>query len=477
MSAGPRPATATLPRTDPSVPTGLPCTPVTVVDMDLALPYEFHRPGDRGPVHPEGSVLALVRLHGHPLGLVPATSGRAVRGAEGPGKLWQSVAGIACRRFATAIARHLAADGGPGRPATTQAGHHPATRSSAPPAPLPCQAARLRMLDTAPLISVVVATHNRPELLRPCLSSLLRMQYPRFEVIVVDNAPADDTTERLVREEFGPAVRYVREPTAGLARAHNRGLAAAQGRIAAFTDDDTLVDPSWLSALAETFAQDREIACVTGLIVPAELRTAAQLALEHHGGYAKGYTLRAWSLRAGSDDPLFPFTAGRFGSGTNMAFRVDRLRALGGFDPATGTGTPAHGGDDLLAFFRILATGRTLAYQPDAIVWHHHHRSTEALDRQAFGYGAGLGAYLTGALFHEPRMLPALLRKLPRGIAHAVSHARGRIGADIGADETGWSRNLTLLELRGLLYGPVGYLRARRLDRRTDGRPTQGTEG
>lgn len=401
--------------------------PVGVVDIDLAEPGEFHPPGSRELIRPEGSVLALVRLHGHPLGMVSATGS-----ATGGGTLWEALAAAAHWEFASLIDRHTA--GAAGRPST----------------PSPDEAI------TVTYISVIVATHNRPELLRQCLDSLLLMDYPWFEVIVVDNAPADGSTEQLVHEVYGRRVRYVREPVAGLARAHNRGLAAARGGIVAFTDDDTLVDTRWLTELAAPFAADRRIDCVTGLIVPAELRTGAQAALERHGGFAKGYSPRTWSLHDPPDDPLFPFTAGRFGSGTNMAFRTELLRTLGGFDPATGTGTPAHGGDDLLAFFRVVAGGRTLAYEPGAIVWHRHRRTADALKAQAFGYGAGLGAYLTGALIHEPRMRTALLRRLPGGIRYAATRARGR--AQPG---TGWSRKLALLEIGGLLYGPLGYLRSR----------------
>ncbi|WP_405804676.1 glycosyltransferase [Streptomyces sp. NBC_00210] len=434
------------PRATVPVPVAPSYSPVRVVDIDLAEPGEFHPPGSREQIRPEGRVLALVRLHGHPLGMVSATG-------TSPAELWRSLANAAHRELTTAVAGHLAAD----RPTA------PSGVSSQPwrePAVLPCQAAGLRVLDEAPFISVIVATHDRPQLLRQCLDSLLLMEYPRFEVIVVDNAPTDASAEHLVKEAYGRRVRYFREPVAGLARAHNRGLALAHGRIAAFTDDDTLVDARWLTELATAFSRDRRIGCVTGLIVPAELRTGAQAALERHGGFAKGYTPRTWSLQEPPGDPLFPFTAGRFGSGTNMAFRTDMLRALGGFDPATGTGTPAHGGDDLLAFFRVLVGGRTLAYQPGAIVWHRHRRTENALKAQAFGYGAGLGAYLTGALAHEPRMVPALLRRLPGGIRYATTKARGRTEPG-----DGWSRQLALLEMRGLLYGPLGYLRSRWLNR------------
>ncbi|MEU3746787.1 MULTISPECIES: glycosyltransferase [Streptomyces] len=416
--------------------------PLPVVDIDLAEPGAFRRPGGGAWTRPSGRALGLVRLHGRPLGMAEAS-------CDGPEELWEALAASARREFPI----------GEGTP----------TR-----APEPVE---------APAISVIVATRNRARMLRDCLDSLLAVEYPRFEVIVVDNAPADTSTEELVRREYGgslrghgPAVRYLCEPVPGLARAHNRGLTAARGAISAFTDDDTLVDPRWLTALAAPFLADPGTGCVTGLIVPAELDTEAQVALERHGAFGKGYAPRTWSLRAPPADPLFPFTAGRFGSGANMAFRTDLLHELGGFDPATGVGTPAHGGDDLLSFFRVLAHGRALAYEPAAIVWHRHRRTPEALAAQAFGYGAGFGAYLAGALAHEPRMLPALLRRLPGGVRYVIARNRERAGQSAGpgadptagpaARPTSGPSGLALLELRGLLYGPYGYLRSRLIERR-----------
>ncbi|GHJ92591.1 hypothetical protein SNE510_21100 [Streptomyces sp. NE5-10] len=441
------------------LPPAGPSAPLPVVDIDLAEPGAFRRPGGGTRARPSGRALGLVRFHGRPLGMAEAAGG-------GPEELWRALAAVALREF-------TAADGDPG----LDEPH--------------------RTFVEAPAISVIVATRNRTGMLRDCLDSLLALTYPRFEVVVVDNAPSDTSTEDLVRREYGgtrddggplgdhggprrpegtsgppprnlgPAVRYLREPVPGLARAHNRGLAVARGEIAAFTDDDTLVDPLWLTALAAPFQADPRTGCVTGLIVPAELDTEAQVALERHGAFAKGYVPRVWSLRSPSADPLFPFTAGRFGSGANMAFRTGLLRELGGFDPATGVGTPAHGGDDLLSFFRVLARGRSLAYEPAAIVWHRHRRTSEALEAQAFGYGAGFGAYLAGAIVHEPRMLPALLRRLPGGVRYALARNRARATpAPGGAAPT----RLARLELRGMLYGPYGYWRSRRIERRIERR-------
>jgi GT2 family glycosyltransferase len=444
-----------------------PWTAVRVLDLELDEPDGLRAPGGSGPVHPAGRVLVLARLHGHPLGVVTVTG--APGGSAGAR---QALVDAVRRELAAAVAEHLAADAR----ATALArdserdsdpdgdGGRDVGRDAAPGTP-PCRVGRARVLREPPSISVVVATHNRVRPLRQCLDSLLRTGYPRLDVMVVDNAPASDDAEAMVSARYRGRVRYLREPVAGLARAHNRALPEVTGEITAFTDDDTLVDPQWPAALAEAFASSDRIGCVTGLILPAELATRTQADLQRHGGYDKGFHARTWSLADPPGDSLFPFNAGRFGSGANMAFRTDLLRGLGGFDPATGTGTAARGGDDLLGFFRALVAGATLAYRPDAIVWHRPSQDLDALPAQAFGYGAGFGAFLAAAVANEPGMLPALARRLPRGVHYAATRRRGAAGAS-GSDSGGWSGRLTLLEVQGLLYGPLGYLRSLHQTRR-----------
>ena len=93
--------------------------------------------------------------------------------------------------------------------------------------------------------------------------------------------------------------------------------------------------------------------------------------------------------------------------------------AIGGFDPATGAGTPAKGGDDLIAFLRTIVDGGTLVYEPGAVVRHWHRRDYQGMRRQAFGYGMGLGAYLTAAVWRQPALLASMLRRAERGRAPA----------------------------------------------------------
>jgi GT2 family glycosyltransferase len=294
---------------------------------------------------------------------------------------------------------------------------------------------------------------------------LLIQTYDDMDIVVVDNAPTSSATANLISDVYAQTgrVRYIREDVPGLGRAHNRGVAAAVGDVVAFTDDDVIVDPSWVAAIAANFAHSRQIGCVTGLILPAELQTRAQYWTERHGGFGKGLSRRVFDPENGQqDDPLFPYTAGAFGSGANMAFRRETLEQMGGFDDALGAGTLARGGDDLAAFVASLQCGYKLVYEPGAIVWHHHRRSEDGMRRQAYSYGVGLGAYLTKQIVNDPRRLVFFARKFPAAVAHLFSGKSSKL-ARLPDD---YPRRLVWSERWGILMGVPAYLRSRIQSRR-----------
>lgn len=173
---------------------------------------------------------------------------------------------------------------------------------------------------STPLISVVVPTYKRPDLLERCLTSLLRQTLPRddWELLVCDDGPSPKI--KAVVHAIGekadgrPLVRYLPvENTQGPAGARNIGWRAAAAPIIAFTDDDTMPEPGWLQAGLDAMASGVEAA--VGRIVmplpekPSDLeRDAARLeqaefvtancfvrrdALEAVGGFDERFTL-AW---------------------------------------------------------------------------------------------------------------------------------------------------------------------------------------
>ncbi|HMA47775.1 MAG TPA: glycosyltransferase, partial [Frankiaceae bacterium] len=302
---------------------------------------------------------------------------------------------------------HLRADGLP----AAAAHPHGLPVTARPPCRLPSESAR----RCGPPVSVVVATCRRPRQLVACVRSVLASDYPRFEVVVVDNAPHEPATRAALTEAFGGESRlhYLTEPVPGTSRARNRGAVAATGELVAFTDDDVEVDPGWLTALVAAFQAEPNVGCVTGLTHPAEFETPAQLWFEQHSGFARGHQRRVFS--ADTTPPptrLYPYTCGVFGAGGNSAFRPEVLRGLGGFDVRLGPGTRTHGGEDLDLFLRVVLAGHRVVYEPRALARHHHRREQEQLYRQVGTYGAGATAMLTKWWLRSPELRRLLRRGL-----------------------------------------------------------------
>jgi GT2 family glycosyltransferase len=318
---------------------------------------------------------------------------------------------------------------------------------------------RRALLKESPRVTVVVATHNRLDGLKRCLDSLLNMEYPNFDIIVVDNAPSNSDTAAYIIENFPPdsKVSYVYEPNPGLAIAHNAGLREVTAPIVAFTDDDVIVNRDWLTHIVAAFVYNQHVGCVTGMIWPAEMETPAQELIEQYGGFSKGFSQKHYDLEENRpSDLLYPYTAGKFGSGANMAFNTAVLKELGGFDPALGAGSQGMGGDDLAAFYQIVAANYTLVYEPAAIIHHWHYREYGRLQKTAFGYGVGLTAYLTSTLIKKPTRLLQLLIKAPLGIAYALSPKSDKNKQK----KSSYPYELTQIERQGMLKGPLAYLQS-----------------
>ena len=335
-----------------------------------------------------------------------------------------------------------------------------------------------------PSISVVIpSTLERRDTLEKCLASLARLEYPDFEVIVVDNRPAGAPPVEL------EGARVVAEPRPGISAARNRGLAVARGEIIAFTDDDVVVDPKWLLAIALRFRDHPDEACVTGLVMAGEVETPAQRDLEeYYGGFGPRHyepvshrmcRPRGWRnlLRPATVDAVGAdgqvrrsfslYAAGSFGPGANMAFRGETLRRMGGFDRRLGAGTACRGGEDLVMFARLAWCGYAVGFEPAALVHHTHRREAAALERQIEGYGLGYGALLTALILEDPRHIGRMAGTASRAIREMILRYRrkldaGRTAGDAEPPADGRrTRELAKLELRGMAAGPLTYLRSR----------------
>jgi GT2 family glycosyltransferase len=408
-----------------------------IVDLELEKPIETVR-----NLENYAELWALVRLHGAPLGWVKLP---VQEGSCRASSLRQAIVS----QLHQAILRHLFEDGLAGEPEL-----HLGELAG-----LPHPAASGR----SPRVTVAVCTRDRTENLASCLEALDKLDYPNLEILVVDNAPNSDATERLVRTGY-PKMRYVREPRPGLDWARNRAILEAKGEVIAYTDDDVCVDPGWVRALVNIFEQDAQVMCVTGLVIPYELETEAQRLFEQYGGFDRGCQ-RRWFRACIYDGKEWNYRGtGQFGTGANMAYRKEVFEQIGPFDPALDVGTVTNGGGDLEMFYRILKEGWTLVYEPAAVVRHKHRPTYAQLRTQLANNGIGLYAYFVRSMLAYPEDRRPFLYLAVWWLY--FWYLRRFIFATIWP--TYFPKDLILVELFGLFRGLFRYGRARRKAREID---------
>jgi O-antigen biosynthesis protein len=215
-----------------------------------------------------------------------------------------------------------------------------------------------------PMVSVVICAYNAERTMEACLKSLRQLDYPNYEVVVVDDGSRDKTAEIAARF---PEFRLIRQPNKGLSVARNVGMAAALGEIIAYTDSDCVVDPHWLTFMVGAMVANGFDACGGPNYAPHE----------------EGRTEACVSASPGA--PCHVLTAedrAEHLAGCNMVFRKAVLQQIGGFDPQF---TAA--GDDVDICWRALDAGFVLGFCPAAFVWHFRRNTVKAYYNQQRGYG------------------------------------------------------------------------------------------
>lgn len=219
------------------------------------------------------------------------------------------------------------------------------------------------LLPEKPRVSVVVCSYNGGTTLEQCLNSLLALDYPDYEIIVVDDGSTDNTRSLLARF---PSVRAIHQTNQGLSVARNVGLKAATGAIIAYTDSDCFADPDWLTHLVCQLQRSGAAAVGGPNLTPEDGRRAACVAA------APGQPTHV--LESDQVAEHIP--------GCNMAFRREALLAANGFDPVY-----RKAGDDVDLCWRLQQAGHWITFAPGAFVWHHRRQTPRSYLRQQAGYG------------------------------------------------------------------------------------------
>lgn len=222
--------------------------------------------------------------------------------------------------------------------------------------------------SSLPKVSVIVCSYNGANTLEECLDSLARIDYPDYEVVLVDDGSTDNTREIAERcERRMPQLRYVHQENRGLSAARNVGAELAKGEIVAYTDSDCVADPHWLYRLVVGM-QDLKVEAIGGPNIPP--------AADNWVGKC---------VAASPGGPSHVMLDDRYSEhvpGCNMAFRRQTLLDLGGFDPQF-----RQAGDDVDVCWRFLDAGLKIGFAAGAFVWHHRRHSLRGFYTQQRGYG------------------------------------------------------------------------------------------
>jgi len=421
--------------------------PTSVAEWDVLEPVPALRRGDEQDGG-GGRAHLLVRLGAEPLGWTDFD-------IESADCFASQAASAAWRYFSSEINDRLA---GSGLPLVDEL---PVDGLKLDPNRLEFVGERRLLLENAPQISVVICTRDRPERLALCVRELARLEYPRYEIVVVDNAPADldAVPAALDALEVAVPVRYVLEARGGLSRARNTGWRTAGADIVAFIDDDEVPDKYWLAEIVRGFSATATVGCVTGVVLPAELRTEPQEWFEQFGGHSTGRGFNREIFEPGHpQSPLYPVPP--FGTGANMAFSRDVLVDIDGFHVALGAGTPAKASEDTFAFTRALLAQHTVVFQPTAMTWHFHRETVLGLKQQFRAIGTGTVAYYAALISYKPKLVFPLLSLIPVAIKdfHRRDSARDSTMRD-------FPDSLLRSEWRGMLEGIPAFVRSARAER------------
>jgi GT2 family glycosyltransferase len=212
-------------------------------------------------------------------------------------------------------------------------------------------------------MSVIVCTYNGASRIRDCCEGLSRLDYPNFEVIVVNDGSTDATTNILDEYDF----RVISTENRGLGTARNIGMEAARGEIVAYLDDDAFPDEQWLTYLATSFMSTNYTGIGGPNIAPPGDGFISECIANAPGN-------PVYVLLSDQEAEHIP--------GCNMAFRKADLQAIGGFDPQFRVA-----GDDVDMCWRLQQNGWSLGLNAAATVWHHRRDSVRTYWKQQVGYG------------------------------------------------------------------------------------------
>lgn len=266
--------------------------------------------------------------------------------------------------------------------------------------------------------SVIICTYNRLNLLKLCIESISGLKTPagQFEILIIDNNSIDDT------EEFCNSLntlypnhnwRYIKEPNQGIAFARTRGAKEAVGDIAAYIDDDCLVEPNWLDEIISFYDNNPEAMSTGGRIIPKYLVPVADWFGKYFWGLVGNYDL---------GKSVYQMKGVRYPSGANMHFRKTAFEKYGYFDGNLGrSGKSLMAGEEKAMYLKLIHANEKVFFLPHVIVLHHvegNKFDKEYVKRHSMGIGGSERLMNKGSILKLILKFLEYLAKLGYAIAY-----------------------------------------------------------
>ncbi len=223
----------------------------------------------------------------------------------------------------------------------------------------------MRVIERSlPLISVVICTYNRSDLLFKVLKTLICQTVSPylFEIIIVDNNSRDETQNictSIIADTSNLAIKYVLEINQGLSHARNRGWRESKGEYVAYIDDDCKVPPDWLLVAIRVIESVRP-AVFGGPYYAYYISAKPFWFRDEYGSHTQGNEFRS-------------LDEGEYLDGANVFFRKEILEEIGGFNPDLGmSGNKMAYGEEtaLIKNIREKKSGARIYYEPKLLVYH-----------------------------------------------------------------------------------------------------------
>lgn len=213
-----------------------------------------------------------------------------------------------------------------------------------------------------PLVSVIVTNYNGKGYLANCLDSVLKNQYPHFELILVDNASTDDSL-KAAKDTFGSDPRLIiirNTENLGFSGGNNVGFDFSKGEYIVFLNNDTIVDGDWLVTLVDAMQNDHSIGLAQSKILVMDGGRVQTVGLLFSNYLVRKHSLGENFAAATEFQPVFEVP---IASGASMIARRALIEELGLFDPKV----PFFYDDTLLSFKVWLSRKRVVTVEKSKV--------------------------------------------------------------------------------------------------------------